>query len=128
MEETESKDSGSREPSSKKARIDSPRMGQPDARHSPTIAALLDQPTSSSASSPTSSSANVSSTSHPVHVSPHATPPLAHAHEAKATGALGGGGGGGPSSSSRISSTEPGYRPPSPASTPKGLRQQHQAR
>ncbi|KAI9315884.1 hypothetical protein BX666DRAFT_1952427 [Dichotomocladium elegans] len=92
------------QPSTKKTRVESPSWGgssQPNARHSPSIAALLDEPTS------------------PIRHSPHHTPPLTHACEVLKSSSDAGLGA---SSSSQHSAVghEPGYRPPSPASTPKG--------
>ncbi|KAI9252835.1 hypothetical protein BDA99DRAFT_563151 [Phascolomyces articulosus] len=92
---------------------------EPDARQSPSIAALLDKP------SPTTSSSiattNKQQSQPPQHFSPHATPPLAptyesdphqpHSHQPPTI-----------VPEQNLPPPAPGYRPPSPASTPKGRR------
>lgn len=86
------------------------KPSEPDARMSPSIAALIDNPATTQSNTPS-----------PIHhISPHATPPLAHANESSSA------------STSHIHPAEglfptvPGYRPPSPASTPKGKRRSTQ--
>ena len=131
MEEGNAQNVGQEKPS-KKARIEqtssswektngsptsSNNKPEPDARQSPSIAALLDQP------SPTFSPSSSTTTKQQQHFSPHATPPLAPVYESasqnqehpqRTTGAV-------PEESSHPFPA-PGYRPPSPASTPKGRR------
>ncbi|KAI7852338.1 hypothetical protein BDC45DRAFT_571278 [Circinella umbellata] len=123
MEEGNAQNMG-QEKSSKKARIEQTSLREtndssnssnykqePDARQSPSIAALLDQP------SPTSSPSSSATTKQQQrHFSPHTTPPLASSQRTNNN------------VSEETSSTfsTPGYRPPSPASTPKRRRRSTQ--
>ena len=111
MAEANAQSVGQQQPS-KKARVesswektDSPPMNkqEPDARQSPSIAALLDHP------SPPQRRVQHN-------FSPHSTPPLPPAYNNSRAH---------PHSDDRLPPI-PGYRPPSPASTPKERRQSAQ--